>query len=162
MTNILYDDLCNILARVGVVDKICQIIPHIIHSVETSTVLAEHSQAERFLEKAFDTLQNLLESNSNMAKARFCNESVLAQGFIPVIQKTISDPSPITLNIIKRFIKLLQLATFSPHTYPVINLDSYYRPWRNATSSNSSLTCCSSSCMRGTLRPCSSSLSTTF
>jgi hypothetical protein len=85
MTNILYDDLCNLLAKVGVIEKICQIIPHIIHSVETSTVLSEHSQAERFLEKAFDTLQNLLESNSNQAKTRFCNENVLSQGFIPVI-----------------------------------------------------------------------------
>ena len=85
MTNIQYDDLCNLIARVGVIEKICRIIPHIIHSVETSTVLSEHSQAERFLEKAFDTLQNLLESNSNLAKARFCNENVMAQGFIQVI-----------------------------------------------------------------------------
>lgn len=77
MTNMLYDDLCTMLARTGVVQKICSIIPHIIHSVETSTVLAEHSQAERFLEKAFDTLQNLLESNSNVAKSKFCNENVL-------------------------------------------------------------------------------------
>jgi hypothetical protein len=77
MTNMLYDDLCTMLARAGVVHKICSVIPHIIHSVETSTVLAEHSQAERFLEKAFDTLQNLLESNSNVAKSKFCNENVL-------------------------------------------------------------------------------------
>ncbi len=39
---------------------------------------------------------------------RFCgNENVLKEGFVKLIRKTISDPSPVTLNIIKRFTKIL-------------------------------------------------------
>lgn len=45
---------------------------------------------------------------------RFCSESVLKNGFVKYIRKTINDPSPITLNIIKRFIKIMQIITQTP------------------------------------------------
>ena len=51
-----YDDLSAILCQHSLVENVALVIPKIIHSIETITVLNEHSQAERYLEKAFDVL----------------------------------------------------------------------------------------------------------
>jgi hypothetical protein len=83
------------------------VIPKIIHSIETSTVLNEHSKAGVYLEKSFDVLQSLLSTSSNEAKSCFCEERVMKGCFANLIRKTINDPSPVTLGIIKRFIKLM-------------------------------------------------------
>ena len=111
------DDLSIILSRMNLFDNIAQIIPKIINSIETSTVLNEHSQAEKYLERAFDIIQTMLSSNSNEVKLAFCNEKILKDFFSQIMKKTISDPSPVSLTIIKRFIKIIQAVTQSPQTY---------------------------------------------
>jgi hypothetical protein len=50
------DDLIISLARLGLIEKLTFIIPKLIHSIETSIILNDHSQAEKFLEKAFEVL----------------------------------------------------------------------------------------------------------
>jgi hypothetical protein len=80
------DDISIILSRMGLVENMSMIIPKIINSIETSTVLNEHSQAERYLEKAFDVLQNLLTSNSNEVKSCFCSERVLKDCFVKIVE----------------------------------------------------------------------------
>ena len=59
----------------------------------------------------------MLSSNSNEVKTSFCDEKVIKGCFSKVILTTMNDPSPITLSIVKRFIKLMQLVTQAPHTY---------------------------------------------
>lgn len=115
------EDLSFIFHNLGLVYSITKVIPKIIHSIETSTVLNEHSQAERYLERAFDVLQHLLASNCNAAKLAFCEEKVIKDCFVKVIQNTLNDPTPITLTIIKRFMKLIQQVTTCQATFKVRN-----------------------------------------
>jgi hypothetical protein len=53
----------------------------------------------------------MMTGGSQEVKARFCIEKVIKESLIKVVYGTINEQSPITLMIIKRFIKLLQLAT---------------------------------------------------
>jgi hypothetical protein len=116
------DDLAIILTRLGLIENITQIIPKIINNIETSTVMNEHSQAEKYLDKAFDVLQHIIQANSQEVKLRFASEKVIKEGFDKMIRATISDPSPVTLNIIKRYIKLIQILTLSPNLFDVRSL----------------------------------------
>lgn len=117
----------------GLVENITQIIPKVIKNIETSTVLNEHSQAEKYLEKAFDVLQHIIIANSLEVKLRFASDKVIKEGFDKIIKDTISDPSPVTLNIIKRFIKLIQIISMQPNIFEVrkFNIQFIYRVWRN-------------------------------
>jgi hypothetical protein len=102
-----FEDASLILMKLSLIENLSLLIPKIIQSIETSTVLNEHSQAERYLEKTFEVMYNLMQASTEV-RMRFCgSEAVLKEGFIKLIRKTINDPSPVTLNIIKRFIKLL-------------------------------------------------------
>ena len=104
--------------KLGLVENLSALIPKIIQSIETSTVLYEHSQAEKYLEKSFDVLYYLLQSSQEV-KMRFCSEKVLKNSFVKFIRKTINEPSPITLNIVKRFIKIVQILTQTPQVFNV-------------------------------------------
>lgn len=85
------------LSELGLTERIAYLIPNLILSIETSTILNEHSQAEKYLEKSFDVLQYLLQSSSTEIKTSFCSEHILKETIMKIVHKTINEPSPITL-----------------------------------------------------------------
>lgn len=117
--NFPLDDISLLLSKMGIIEKVSRAIPHIITSVETNTEFSEHSASQRFLEKAFDILQQILQAQSIEVKMAFCQETVLIECFTKIIHQTISDPTMITLTIVKRFLKLAQLLSQSPQIFEV-------------------------------------------
>lgn len=67
------DDLAIMLNDFGLSLRISQLVPILVNSIETSTDLHEHAQAEKYLEKSFDILQFLLSSSSSYIKVDFCS-----------------------------------------------------------------------------------------
>jgi hypothetical protein len=110
------------LISFGLPQSILRLLPSIIYSIETSTVLNEHSQSEKFLEKAFDVLQCLLQVNATEVSLAFCEAEVMKDGLVRIIQGTINEATPITLSLIRRFTKLLQAITQTPAVYQVLCL----------------------------------------
>jgi len=120
------EDLSVILTRMGLLENLVQVLPKLVSNTENSTNGAEQASAEKFLEKAFDVIQLLLNGNQEV-KVRFCSEQVLNKNIMLIVQNSINDPGHLTPVIVKRFIKFMQLVTQSPATYKVslLNLTIY-------------------------------------
>lgn len=61
---------------------------------------------ENYLEKAFDILQKMMAGPEDVVK-RISSEKVMKQTLNKMIQDTMNDSSPLTLTIMKRFIRIL-------------------------------------------------------
>ena len=64
LLDVPHEDLSIILTRMGLLQNVASVIPKLYTNIETSTVLNENSQAEKYLEKAFDVIQQILMTGS--------------------------------------------------------------------------------------------------
>mmetsp|Transcript_20028 Transcript_20028/g.19010 ORF Transcript_20028/g.19010 Transcript_20028/m.19010 type:complete len:127 (-) Transcript_20028:19-399(-) len=98
---------------------ISELIPKIINNSEAILSLNEQShQTDQFLEKAFGVMYYCVNGPSR-TKEKFVSAQVL-QPIVSIIQETLIDTNKLSLLIIKRFIRLLQLATSVPSTYDIL------------------------------------------
>eukprot|EP00347_Sterkiella_histriomuscorum_P001554 403371590 len=104
------EDITIFLSKFQIVEKISSIIPKIYNDIETSEALIQQEQMLNYLEKAFDILQKIMDGPLEVVKRISMNQS-LKNGLCKIVQNTINDPSHYTVMILKRFLRILQLAT---------------------------------------------------
>lgn len=113
------EDLSALLTRMGALENLTSVIVSLFHNLETSTSLVDQTNAEKYLERAFEMLANIL-CGPTEVKVRMCTLKPMQENLgttylitcvVKVVSESINDPSPLTFTLIKRFIKIMQIVT---------------------------------------------------